>query len=225
MDKEFKTTFIPKKKLATERKKNIIPSKGNSIVSLLAGLLFVTALVSVIGVYLYKLQVSKTVASSVDSINRAEKAFEPAVIVELKKLDIRLRAATELLDRHVALSDFFASLGESTLPDIAFDNFTFAFNDDYSEVSMSGQSRGFIPIAQQSDLFEKNQYIVNHIFSDFQIIEGGFVSYSLTFALDPDLLSYGRTLQNTQVESTIDDEVVIQNQNFNTVPAGQAVNF
>ena len=224
MDKEFKTTFIPKKKLVEERKKQIISPKNSSFISLLAGLLFVTAIVSIIGVYLYKLQVTNKVSTAVASINRAEKAFEPSVIVELKKLDIRLRAATELLDKHVALSDFFASLGETTLPDIMFNDFNFTFNDDYSEVAMSGEARGFLPIAQQSDLFEKNQYIINHIFSDFQITDTGFVSYSLTFSLNPELLSYGRKIKNTQVDTTIKEEMIIQNEK-ETLPAGKVINF
>lgn len=224
MDKEFKTTFIPKKKLVEERKKQIISPKNSSFISLLAGLLFVTAIVSIIGVYLYKLQVTNKVSTAVASINRAEKAFEPSVIVELKKLDIRLRAATELLDKHVALSDFFASLGETTLPDIMFNDFNFTFNDDYSEVAMSGEARGFLPIAQQSDLFEKNQYIINHIFSDFQITDTGFVSYSLTFSLNPELLSYGRKIKNTQVDTTIKADMIIQNEK-ETLPAGKVINF
>ena len=93
----------------------------------------------------------------------------------LKKLDIILRAATELLDKHVAISDFFDSLGETTLPDVAFNDFNFSFNEEDSEVSMIGEARGFLPIAQQSDLFEKNQYIKNHNFSDFQLTEKDIV--------------------------------------------------
>ena len=46
------------------------------------------------------------VQNNIESINRAEKAFEPSAIVELKKLDIRLRAASELLENHVAQHKF-----------------------------------------------------------------------------------------------------------------------
>jgi len=226
MDKEFKTTFIPKNNLSTAREKEIIPQKANSLIVLLAGLLFVTAIVSVIGVYLYKLNVTRVVRSQTESINRAEKAFEPAVILELKKLDIRLRAATELLDNHIALSDFFASLGESTLPEVSFNDFSFAYNAEAPEISMVGEAKGFIPIAQQSDLFEKNQYIQNPIFSDFQLADSNIVSFNLTFTLNSELLYYGRTIKNNQNNSFVEDnEVVIQNQDEDTLPAGKSVEF
>ena len=225
MDKEFKTTFIPKKKLSTEKEKVVQTSKSNSIISLLAGLLFVTAIVSVIGVYLYKLNIARIVKSYNDSINLAEKAFEPAAILELKKLDIRLRAATELLDKHVAISDFFDSLGETTLPDVAFNDFNFTFNEDNSEVSMVGEARGFLPIAQQSDLFEKNQYIQNHIFSDFQLTETGIVSFNLSFTLNKDLLLYGRVIRNSQTDTDIDGGVVIPHQENSLLPKGENVDF
>jgi hypothetical protein len=225
MNNEFKTTFIPKKKLSSVRdEKNVRVTKKNSFMALIAGLLFVTALVSIVGVYLYKLNISSSLKNKIESINRTEKAFEPAVILKLKKLDIRLRAATDLLDNHVALSDFFDSFGESTLPSVSFSNFSFAFNEEASEVSMVGEAKSYLAIAQQSDLFEKNQYIQNHIFSDFQLTETGRVSFNLSFTLNPDLIKYGRKIQNTQVDSKVDESMIIENQDT-TLPAGENVDF
>lgn len=224
MDKEFKTTFIPKKQLSKVRGTNIRASKKNSVLSLLAGLLFITAIISIAGVFLYKLNISAGMKEKIDSINTAEKAFEPAVILELKKLDIRLRAATDLLDKHIALSDFFDSLGESTLPNISFSEFSFAYNEEASQVTMSGESRGYLPIAQQSDIFEKNQYIQNHLFSDFQLNDGGSVTFSLSFTLNPELTYYGRKVKNSQTETLLGEDVIIQN-TTNTLPAGQNVDY
>ncbi len=225
MNNEFKTTFIPKKKLAVARdEKNVKITKKNSLMGLLAGLLFVTALVSVIGVYLYKASIASGLKNKIESINRAEKAFEPTVILALKKLDIRLRAATDLLDKHVAISDFFDSFGESTLPSVSFSNFSFVYNEEAPEVSMVGEAKSYLAIAQQSDLFEKNQYIQNHIFSDFQLTETGRVSFSLSFTLNPELIRYGRKIQNTQIDTQVDESMIIENQNT-TLPAGQDVDF
>lgn len=226
MDKEFKTTFIPKKRLTKDRSGSPVKSqKKSGLVSLAAGLLFVTALVSTAGVYLYKMSVSANIKSQIDSINLAEKAFEPTVILSLKKLDIRLNAATELLDKHIALSDFFDSLGEATLPGVSFSDFEFTFDEEASEVSMSGEARSYLSIAQQSDLFEKNKYINNHIFSDFQLTEIDSVTFSLSFTLNPELLSYGRKIKNIQVETGIDDGVVIHDQNRDISSGGENVNF
>ncbi len=225
MDKEFKTTFIPKKRLTTDRSKSLVKTKKKSgLLSLVAGLLFITSLVSVIGVYLYKISLDANIKSRVNSINLAEKAFEPTVILSLKKLDIRLNAATELLNKHIALSDFLNSLGEATLPGISFNDFEFTFNENASEVSVNGEARSYLAIAQQSDLFEKNKYIKNPIFSDFQLTDIDTVTFSLTFTLDPDLLLYGRKIKNTKLDTKIDDGVVIQNQDH-LLPEGENINF
>ena len=90
---------------------------------------------------------------------------------------------------------------------------------------MIGEAKGFLPIAQQSDLFEKNQYILDHIFSDFQITDEGVISFNLNFTLNKDLLLYGRTLSNTQTESILDEGVVIQHQENNLLPGGEKVDF
>ena len=93
MDKEFKTTFIPKKNPGGVKAPESKGSKARrSLFGILSILLFVTALISTAGVYLYKARLASVINSRIDSINRAEKAFEPAAILDLKKLDIRLQA-------------------------------------------------------------------------------------------------------------------------------------
>ena len=226
MDKEFKTTFIPKKNLSGVKPQESKSTKARrSLFGILAFLLFVTAVVSTIGVYLYKARLAAVLNSRIDSINRAEKAFEPAVILDLKKLDIRLRAGTDLLNRHIAISDFLESLGESTLPEISFNDFSFSYDPESSEVSMSGEARGYLQIAQQSDIFEANDYIQNHIFSDFTATDTDRVTFSLQFTLNPALLTFGRTVVNNETEGETPDGVIIPPDTSNQIPAGIDINF
>ena len=227
MDKEFKTTFIPKKNLSGVKPQETKSSKARrSLFSLLALLLFVTAIISTVGVYLYKARLAAVVNSRIDSINRAEKAFEPAVILDLKKLDIRLRAGTELLNQHVAISDFLESFAESTLPEVSFNDFSFEYAADGSEVSVGGEARGYLQIAQQSDIFEANEYIQNHIFSDFSATETGRVTFSLQFTLNPELLAFGRTVVNDEAADVLTpDGVIIPANTEGQVPAGIDINF
>ncbi len=218
MDTEFKTTFIPKKNLSkapeVENPKKRLQS---SILGIIALLLFLTAVVSIAGVYLYKIRLATVLNTRIESINTAEKAFEPAVVLELKKLDIRLNAGTELLAQHVALSDFLKSLAESTLPEVSFSDLNFTYDVDGPKVSMAGEARGYLPIAQQSDVFQANQYIQNHIFSDFVLNDTGNIAFTLNFTLNKDLLLFGRTVANNEVEidETLSPEgVLIQDQNI-----------
>ena len=225
MDKEFKTTFIPKKNLSSSRAKPAESKKSKaqkSLFGILALLLFVTAVVSTAGVFLYKIRLASVINSRIESINLAEKAFEPSLILELKKLDIRLQAGTNLLNNHVAISDFLTSLGESTLPGVSFSDLTFSGGEE-NQVTMSGLARGYLQIAQQSDIFEDNQYIQNHIFSDFTANDTGRVGFSLEFTLDPELLLFGRTVVNDEVETELGEGVII-NDTRAGVPA-RDVNF
>ena len=227
MDKEFKTTFIPKKKLTQTRgaEKEIVYKKRSSLLTLLAGLLFVTALISIAGVYLYKMSIQARLKQQEESIRLAEKSFEPGLILELKKLDIRLRAASELLGKHIALSDFFKSFGESTIPNVSFESFSFSFAEGIPAVHMTGKASGYLPIAQQSDLFEKNEYIQNHIFSNFQLTDENEVTFDLDFSLNPDLILYGRKIKNNKLDDiNLDDNIIIQNDS-KTLPQGTDVNF
>ncbi len=209
MDKEFKTTFIPKKNLSQVKTQGVSKKSRaqQSILGMLALLLFVTALVAVAGVYLYKARIASVLNQHIDSINVAEKAFEPAVILELKRLDLRLRAGTELLDQHIAISDFLVSLSESTLPDVSYSDFSFAYNPEGSEISITGEARGYLQLAQQSDVFVDNQYIQNPIFSDFGLTDADRVTFSLSFTLNPELLAFGRTVTNDQSENISADEI------------------
>lgn len=233
MDKEFKTTFIPKKNLGMSPQKSSSRTsrRTTSIVGLLAILLFITAAVSVVGVFLYKYRLSAVVKNNIESINRAEKAFEPNTIVELKKLDIRLRAASELLENHVAVVDFFESFAESTLPDIQYSGINVDFSQDVPAVSMDGLARGYLPIAQQSDIYEENRFIQNPIFSDFSRTDVDRISFSLTFSINPDLLVYGRTIEDLEVEEETEvssgadvDAAIIEDQST-VLPGGRNVEF
>ncbi len=226
MDKEFKTTFIPKKNLsgakAPESKK---VKAARSLLGIIALLLFVTAVLTTAGVYLFKIRLAAVVNSRIDSINRSEKAFEPAVILELKKLDIRLQAGTHLLNNHVAISDFLESLAESTLPDVSFSDFDVTLGGDGADVNISGEARGYLQIAQQSDVFEDNQYIQNHIFSDFSKTEAGRIGFALQFTINPELVKFGRTVINDEPNIDITGDVIIPDGNSSQLQSGRDVSF
>lgn len=219
MDKEFKTTFIPKKNLTQAREVggSKMSTKTQSIIGITALIVFITTVVLTIGVFVYKKRVEVVINSRIDSINLAEKAFEPSVILELRKLDIRLRAASELLEKHTALSDFFVSFGESTLPEVSFNNFTMDYEAGVHTVNLTGEARGYLPIAQQSQLFEENRYIENPIFSDFVLNDTGNVSFNLGFTLSPKLIIFGRNADSSTPDASSVDAAIIEN-----VPTTQA---
>lgn len=202
MDGEIKTTFIPKKASPVASATGAAPvrQKTSSLLNIIATLLFIVALVSSGGVYLYKAYLTKNIATMKETIDRAEKAFEPSLILELVRLDTRLKVSSQLLARHTAFSPLFRSLEQSTLPEVSFTSFNFQYDEGVPRVQMKGLATRYTPIAQQSDVLGESNLIVDHIFSNFALTDSGRVSFDLNYALNPDLLLFTSRLSANQAQ-------------------------
>jgi hypothetical protein len=189
MDKEFQTSFIPKK---TAEPKSVKIRSGGGLVNLIAFILFAASLLSAGGAYLYRDSVKADVAEYKISLQRAKAAFEPALIEELQTLDKRLNAANTILDKHIAVSPIFVILQDLTLPTVRYSDFTYELDETTNlvKVEMKGEAKGYNYIALQADLFDKNKFIKNPIFSDFVLDQTGNVDFNLTFVVDKSLVSY-----------------------------------
>lgn len=189
MDKEFQTSFIPKKTII-ERPKKI--QGGGGIVNLFSFIIFIIALLSVGGAYLYRESVKTNIEEYKKSLAIAKNQFEPSLITELQILDKRLNAATAILDQHVAVSPIFVLLEESTLPTVRYSDFTYDIDakTNLVNVEMKGEAKGYNFIALQADLFNDNKFIKNPIFSDLVLDQNGNVDFNLTFSVDKSLISY-----------------------------------
>lgn len=202
MDKEFQTTFIPKKPLAEERVKKAPASKPLGIFSMVATLIFVVTLLIAGGLFLFERFVAQQIVVSQESLERAEKAFEPALIIELQKLDTRLRVADTLLASHIATSPIFRILEDATLKSIQYNNFNYIFEGGQAKVTMEGLARRYQTIAEQSLLFGQDRFITDHIFSEFTLTDQGRVSFNLTLTISPELIYFERSLG--EIPSTAD---------------------
>ncbi len=189
MDKEFQTSFIPKKTVI-ERPKKI--KSGGGIFNLLSFIIFIVALLSVGGAYFYRESVKTNIDEYKRSLAIAKNQFEPSLITELQILDKRLNAATTILDQHVAVSPIFVLLQDSTLPTVRYSDFTYDIDSKTNlvNVEMKGEAKGYNFIALQADLFNDNKFIKNPIFSDLVLDQNGNVDFNLTFSVDKSLISY-----------------------------------
>jgi len=189
---EPKQSFIPKKPI-TEK-----PALRKRTMGLFFGLSFLIFLVSVgasAGVYFYKAYMEKKVESMSVSLERAKAAFEPSLIIELKRLNARISASEQILSKHVAFSEFFEVLEQSTLKTVRFSNFEYLMeSDDMISITAQGEAEGYSSIALQSDEFGDNPYIQNPIFSNLGLTQSGNVTFSLLMNLNPSFLSYKDSL-------------------------------
>ncbi len=191
MDKEFQTSFIPKKPLTEDR---VVRERPVSIVTLLATVIFFATLVAGVGAYGYKVILAKQVKDMSASLDTAKGAFEPSLLADLQTLDRRINASEDILANHIAISPIFRSLQNLTLRTIRFTKFSYDFSKDGGiTVKLSGLSPNYnyITLALQSDVLAKNKYIKNPVFSNLNLDDKGNVTFDLSFSVDQSFVRYG----------------------------------
>lgn len=200
MDKEFQTSFVPKKAVI-ERETSHTHSSFSGVANLVALIIFIASILSAGAAYFYRGSMEDKIVTYKDSLQRARASFEPALITELQTLDKRMRAATEILDNHIAVSPIFTLLGDTTLPNVRYSDFSYEFNDDNPnlvDVEIKGESKGYNYIALQADLLGDNKFIKNPIFSEFTLDQTGNIDFKLTFSVDKSMVLYESFLEREE---------------------------
>lgn len=210
MDKEFQTTFIPKKPLTEDRVTKKVSSRPLGIFTMISTLIFIVTILIGVGLYFFNGFMKKQIATSQVSLERAEAAFEPSLILELQELDTRLRVADTLLTQHIAVSPIFRILEGATLPSVQFNNFKYAFEGGQAKVALSGLARRYQTIAEQSLLLGEDRFVTEHIFSNFSLNEEGRVAFNLDLSVSPELIYFTRSLGEISQEDVTETETEIE---------------
>ncbi|HCM43795.1 MAG: hypothetical protein UY39_C0037G0002 [Candidatus Kaiserbacteria bacterium GW2011_GWC2_49_12] len=189
-EQQSSTSFIPRDGGQTNRIRRAETGGLLELMILVSIVLFVASGALGIGMFLYRQYLQASTASKVDQLERATAAFEPTLIKELTRLDDRMRAASDILERHIAPSALFGMLEKTTLQTITFRSLTLdAADPQKMSVKMEGAANSVNSIAHQADLFSKIGMINNPIFSDIDRQSDG-VYFTLSALLNPGMLSY-----------------------------------
>ncbi len=194
MEQNFQTSFIPKKPMVEER---VAVVRSVSLFSILSIFILFTVILSTGGLYLYKDNIAKNITQKENELNLAKNRFEPSKIKELQVLDKRLRASTEILYNHVAITPIFKALQAMTMKTVRYTKFGYTLGNEKSVkvvIKMSGLAVGYRSIALQSDLFAKDKNLIEPIFSNLTLDEKGNVLFELEFSVDPSFVNYKQTL-------------------------------
>lgn len=191
MDQNFQTSFIPKRPIIEESKDS---SSSVSLFTIVSFFIFFAAILGAGGLYFYEQVLIKQKATMEADLTLAKNRFEPEAINRLKTADRRLNAATEVLSKHIAVSPIFTTLESLTMKTIRYTKFNYNINGEKVEVKISGQAVGYRSVALQADLFSKNKYLVNLVFSNLSLDNKGNVLFDLTFSVDPSLIDYKHML-------------------------------
>lgn len=181
-------------------------SGGLSDLIFLASIVLLVASAALGGaVFLYGQYLETSANSKVAQLQRAQEAFEPALIQELTRLDDRMRAAEQVLGAHIAPTAFFAALEDSTLSTISFQSLEMQASDPQKiTVKMTGVAASVNSIALQADLFSKNGIITNPIFSSINRQSDG-VHFNLSALVNPAAIRYTQNL-NTARTKTVPEQ-------------------
>jgi hypothetical protein len=202
MEQNFQTSFIPKKPIVSETSNFSASSEGKSVgIFMIIGIfLFITVALAGVGMYFYKDILNKNVLQMERDLVLAKNRFEPEKINELQRLDKKLSAANEILKNHVAISPIFEKLNAITLKSIRYTKFSYEFDRTQNSrvlVSMSGVATGYRGIALQSDMFTKERYFIDPVFSNLSLDERGNVLFDLEFLVDPAFVDYKQLVDIT----------------------------
>jgi hypothetical protein len=186
MDKDFQTSFIPKKPILEKR-----GPQGQPIgfFTLIAFFIFLTVLLSSVGLYFYKASLNQKISQMKNDLELSKNRLDPSKITQLQALDKRLKASTEILSKHISVTPIFEALEELTMKSVRYTRFTYDLGTEKEpniSVKMSGVAIGYRSIALQSDLFAKNQNIIDPVSLD----DSGNVMFELDFSVDPKFLNY-----------------------------------
>jgi hypothetical protein len=198
MESGIKATFIPREPL-DERPRAQVYAGGSpfDLIALLCIILAIASAALGVGMFLYVkfLETSKT--SKVAQLQRAQEAFEPALIAELTRLDDRMSAGNDVLNNHIAPSLLFTALEQLTLETVSFASFNLTVSDTQEiTLEMRGRAKSVNAIALQADLFGKHPAIASPLFSNINRGNDGVVGFDLSANINPSALRYTTLVAN-----------------------------
>lgn len=218
MDQKFQTSFIPKKQTFAPGGGLKLSNSGSRLGSaymLIAILLFTASTGAVVSTYFWKQYLLS--AQSTYKVNLAdrEKQFNLDRVESLKRTNVQIDTAKQLLSKHIALSQIFHMIEQMTVSDVRFLSMTVDGpstqkngSNSGAAISLQGYGTSLAVVAFQSDVLgQLSQYglqkmIRNPIVSDPVLDDDGKVSFSFTASIDPASVSYTQSLNKPDEKSS-----------------------
>ncbi len=192
MADQFQTSFIPKKSAETEQRESF---SGSGLSFFIGILTLVISVVLVGGVFAYDSYLNAAAQRKEGQLQQQREAFAPELIREMARLSDKIVVAEGLLNRHIAVSEIFELLQQTTLKTIRFTSFSFSNTDRGIQVTLQGEGVSFTSVALQADEFSKNPNLSGTVFSGFALNNFGNIAFSATTIVNPNLISYSKGME------------------------------
>lgn len=194
-----KLSFIPKKSFGTGGKSAYdYKYAGVGLALKISVFLFVLSFIVFGGTLLYKNIISNQIKEFSDSLDRAQAAFDIAVILEIEKISSSILNAKVLLGEHRFPSNIFDAIEKLTHKDVGFSRFGYAYAPelksatktkvDTFKIVLEGEAKDYVSLAQQSKILEDNEDVSDFSFLNFSLTQEGHVSFLLEIMFDLPIL-------------------------------------
>lgn len=197
MDKDFQTSFIPKKPVTGNR----IPiGNPSSFLNIVTMFIFLAVLISTGVLFFYEKSIEINISKMQNDLVLSKERFDPAQIQKFQVLDKRLKSSTDILNKHVVITPIFQALEELTMKSIQYTKFNYVLSTVEQPdilVKMSGIANDYRSVALQSELYAKNKNLIDPVFTKLSLDDSGKVLFDLDFSVDPKFLNYKSNLAVT----------------------------
>lgn len=181
------TSFVPKQPVKPGVRYS--SNGGNPFMMIAVGLL-VLSIAGAGAVFGYQYYLGNVRDSKKAEVEAVRQSINSQVVEDFIRTRDRFTSAQDLLNSHVAVSQFFDLLESLTLQSVRFDGLSFRLAEDRSaEIEMDGTARSFNALAAESSAFASEKRIKRAIFSGIAVDPATRnVSFTLSAALEPSLL-------------------------------------
>lgn len=203
METRFQTSFIPKKPLVTVGGMGapVRHKHSSSIIMMIGAIAFVVSLGTAGGAFFWKSYLESSQEKYRLELAERERQFNGDLIEELKAQNVRIDFATQLLNKHIALSQIFDIIGRLTIESVRFTSLDVSAQKE-GEISatLSGYGTSLSAVAWQSDVlgnlerYGLRKVVKNPILSDPALDSDGTVSFGFSASIDPSSMLYERSL-------------------------------
>ncbi|MEN9913193.1 MAG: hypothetical protein RLY66_601 [Candidatus Parcubacteria bacterium] len=174
----------------------------SSLFMSIASLLFIASIVAAGGIYFWKSALESSQQSYKSQLVEREKLFNVDLIEELKRQNVKIDLAKNLVANHIAMSQIFDVIGRLTIEKVRFLSMDVSAGTaaEGIKIALKGYGVNFRVVAYQSDVLgQLEQYglrkiIKNPILSDPSLDSSGMVSFGFSATVDPSNLSYAKSV-------------------------------
>ena len=169
--------------------------KKVEVVPLISWIVLFLVIISTLAIFIYSLSVDRNIGAREANIAEYQEAFRPSVVQELIAFGTSAEVVKNLLLSRVYSSYVFRELETFLISTANIKSLSVQkVNNEVVELSFNGETRSYIEVLQQANIFETSEFFRGGSFSNIRQTTGNglrVVSFSYTKVIPISLLQQG----------------------------------